>query len=110
MGDFQLAQWNAQPNFNYETLRNEAVDEGLSLLGDSGKNALYFYLEKDYNIKKGDVCSKVKDFSDALDKTFGVGSVFIKTLIIKNYFQKINMPLQENQDAARFVELLSPKN
>jgi hypothetical protein len=102
-----LAHSLSIPDPAYETFIAEAVDDGLSLLGNSGKKAIYYYLEKDYDINKRNVSSKIQDFSNALDRTFGVGSAFLKVLIIRKVYEKISAPVPETSDASRFVELLS---
>ena len=50
----------------FEEVFIEAVDEGLSCLGESGKQAVYFHLEKRFGIKKCEIAFRVEDFADAL--------------------------------------------
>ena len=102
-----MAQCFAKSDPRYETLINEAVDGGLSLLGESGKKAIYYYLEKDYNIKKDDMASNIQNFSKALDKTFGVGSVYLKNQIVRKFYEKIGVTVPEQLDASGFVERLA---
>jgi len=91
---------------SYEASVSSAIDDGLSLLGESGKKAIYYYLDKDYGIKRGDICAKISDFSNALDRTFGAGSEFIKIRIILKFYEKANIPVHEPIESSRFVELL----
>jgi len=40
----------------------EAVDEVLQFLGESGKTAVYFYLERDWSMRKGDIARNPEAF------------------------------------------------
>ena len=84
-----------------------AVDEGLSLLGESGKKATYYYLERDHHVKKDEVAEKIQVFSDAMDKMFGSGAAFIKTLIVKRLCQQSGGSLPEGFDPADFVKYVT---
>lgn len=97
----------AKSGHSYETFITEAVDAGLSLLGESGKKAIYYYLEKDYDIKKSNMASKVPDFSNALDKTFGMGSKFLKVIIMKEFYGKMGVSAPEQLEGSKFVEVLA---
>jgi len=107
VGVWWLTHGLARPDPHYEAFVNEAVDSGLSLLGESGKKAIYYYLEKDYSIKKDSMASNIQNLSEALDKTFGMGSVFLKTLILKKFYEKIGVPVPEKVEASSFVEQLA---
>lgn len=66
----------------------ESVDEGLSSIGESSKQAIYFYLEKHFNVKKHEIPCKIEDFECAIERIFGLGADFLETLIIKNLYEK----------------------
>jgi hypothetical protein len=74
---------------DFEKLLLEAIDEGLASLGDSSKQAIYFHLEKSFDIKKNEIPRKVEPFKDALERIFGRGANFIETLIIKRLSEKV---------------------
>jgi len=74
---------------SFEKLLLEAVDEGLSSLGMSSKQAIYFHLEKSFNIKKKEVPYKNKAFAKAIEKIFGLGANFLEILIMKRLYEKI---------------------
>lgn len=77
------------PNRDFDKLLLEAVDEGLSSLGESPKQAIYFHLEKSFNIKKQEIPYKIEAFADALEKIFGLGANFLENLIVKNLYEKV---------------------
>lgn len=76
-------------NHNFEKLLLEAVDEGLSSLGESSKQAIYFHLEKGFNIKKQEIPFKIEAFASAIEKIFGLGANFLEILIMKRLYEKL---------------------
>jgi hypothetical protein len=66
----------------------EAVDEGLSMLGDSAKQSIYFHIEKMYGIRRNDIPSKTEEFAEALQHIFGLGSKVILIEIMKKLHEK----------------------
>jgi hypothetical protein len=79
------------PKFNFEELLLESVDEGLSALGESSKQAIYFHIEKGFNIKKNEIPGNIADFDRAIEKIFGLGASFLETLILKRLIEKTNL-------------------
>jgi len=67
----------------------ESVDEGLSLLGKSAKKAVYFDLEKNFNITRDDVPQRIEEFANALEKIFGLSAKMIEIQIMKKLYEKI---------------------
>jgi len=74
---------------SFEKLLLEAVDDGLSSLGDSAKHAIYFHLEKTFNINRRDIPSKIEQFADAIEKIFGFGAKPIEVLIMRRLYEKV---------------------
>jgi len=74
---------------DFEKLLLEAVDEGLSSLGESSKEAIYFHLQKRFNIKKKEIPYKIRIFARAIEKIFGLGANFLELLIMKQLYEKI---------------------
>lgn len=87
---------------NFEKLLMEAVDEGLSSVGESPRRAIYFHLERSFDIKKEEIPKKVEVFEDAIEKIFGFGADFLEILIMKRLFEKIGgaFELKEASDFA----------
>jgi len=82
------------PKGDFEKLLLEAVDEGLSSLGESSKRAIYFYLKIGFNLKKHEIPYKIEDFADAIEKIFGLGANFLEVLIMKRLYEKVGQPLK----------------
>lgn len=76
-------------NRDFKKLLLEAVDEGLSSLGDSAKRAIYFYLEKTFKIKKQEIPNKIDEFTNAIEKIFGHGAKLIEIQIMKHLYEKV---------------------
>lgn len=88
------------PKRDFDKLLLEAIDEGLSSIGESSKQAIYFHLEKSFNVKKHEIPYKIEDFARAIEKIFGLGADFLEILIMKNPYEKVG----------RTVHLLEPKD
>jgi len=76
------------PKGDFERLLLEAVDEGLSSLGESSKQAIYFHLKISFNLKRHEIPHKIEDFADAIEKIFGLGANFLEILIMKRLYEK----------------------
>ena len=76
-------------NRSFEKLLLEAVDEGLSSLGDSAKESIYFHLEKTFKISRRDIPHRIEKFTDAIEGFFGVGAKTLEILIMRHLYQKI---------------------
>ena len=74
---------------DFEKVFLEAVDEGLSSLGESSKLAVYFHLQKGFNVKREEIPCNVEAFTEAMEKIFGQGADFLEILILKRLHEKI---------------------
>ena len=77
---------NAPKDFN--ELLVEAIDSGLSSLGESPKAAIYFLLESKFGIQKHEIPNKLEAFSRALEKVFKDGTQCLVGLFLKNLNEK----------------------
>lgn len=95
-------------NRGFEKLLLEAVDEGLSSLGDSPKQMIYFYLEKTFKIKKIDIPSRIDEFADAIEKIFGHGAKHLEIQIMKRLYEKVghNFEYFPEKDDLLFTEYI----
>ena len=78
-----------RPDFNEMLLA--AIDEALSSLGKSVAASVYFHLEKKVNIKSLDIPKKISEFSDALEKIFGVGARTLEILFMEKCYSKVKV-------------------
>ena len=75
---------------DFEKLLIEAVDEGLSSLGDSGQEAIYFHLKSTFEIEKHEIPDKIEAFAKALEEIFGGGAKLIQIRIIEALHERVN--------------------
>jgi hypothetical protein len=82
---------------DFEKVLLEAIDEGLSALGESPKQAIYFHLDRSFNIKKEEIPSRIMAFTQAIENIFGVGANFVEILIMKKLYGKIGEAFNWNE-------------
>jgi hypothetical protein len=93
---------------NFEEFLLEAIDESFSWLGESEKRIIYFFLEKEYNIDKRDIPSKIDDFKLAIENIFGTGAKLLEIKIMKNLFAKMgySFPYLHAQEGLEFTKYI----
>jgi hypothetical protein len=74
---------------NFEEDLLEAIDEGFSLLGESPKQAVYFHLEKTFQMNRLDIPYRIEEFTDAIEKIFGTGAKILEIQIMRCLFKKV---------------------
>jgi hypothetical protein len=85
---------------DFDRLLFEAIDEGLSSIGKSSKQAIYYHLKKGFNLEKQDIPRKITVFTYAIEKIFGLGANFLEILIMKRLYEKIGGRFKWNKDQA----------
>jgi len=90
-------------NTGFEKILLEAIDEGLSSLGDSAKEVIYFYLEKNFKINRRDIPYKIEEFAEAIEEFFGVGAKPIEILIMKQLYQKIGHAVEYDKELGDLI-------
>ncbi|NWG10253.1 hypothetical protein HXY33_00640 [Candidatus Bathyarchaeota archaeon] len=83
------------PQNNFSKLLLDAVEESLSSLGDSPKQAILFHLESSFNIKKEHIPENITEFTKALEKIFGPGANYLEKLIIKRLYEKLGFEAED---------------
>lgn len=88
------------PENDFEKLLLSAVDQALSSLGESSKQAIYFYLGKSFSIEKQEIPHKIEPFKEALEEVFGVGASFLEVLIMRRLYETIggNFQWKESEE------------
>lgn len=79
----------------------EAIDEAFSSLGESIGEAMNFHLDKSFGISRREIPFRIDDFSDALEKIFGLGARHLEILIMKNLHAKAKV--EYNWDLPKWV-------
>lgn len=83
------------PQNSFREILLEAVDESLSSLGDSPKQAILFHLECSFNIKKKRIPENITEFTKTLEKIFGPGALYLEKLIVKRLHEKLGLESEE---------------
>lgn len=93
-------------DLDFKKLILEAVDEGLSLLGDCSKQALYSHIEKNLKIRKQDIPDKIEKFSDAIERIFGHSAKLLQIEIMKNLHKRVEHSFEypAEKDDLVFIE------
>ena len=96
---------------NFEKLLLEAIDEGLSSLGETCKQVIYFHLEKKFKLTKQEIPSRIDDFTEAMENIFGVGAKVLEIRIMRNLFKNMGYPFpyfrlrtQECLEFTKYIE------
>ena len=74
----------------FEEVLQDSIDEAFSSLGETVKASIYFHLEHKFLITRRDIPFRIGDFSDALERIFGLGARQLELLIMKNLYEKVN--------------------
>lgn len=75
----------------FEEKLREAVDDALLCLGNSSRDAVYYHLEKKFNLKRENIPQQSEEFARALTSIFGPGEKYILNLAVKNLCLKLNL-------------------
>lgn len=80
----------------------QCVDDGLEVLGDSGKKAIYYYLKKNFRLKREQIPQKPEKFCGGLTLMFGEeGTDLIEKWIVEKLRTSFNL---KRQSKITFVE------
>ncbi|MFW6117793.1 MAG: hypothetical protein ACOC6G_04325, partial [Thermoproteota archaeon] len=67
---------------DFDRLLLEAIDEGLSSLGESPKRAMYHHLEEDFHIVRPQIPHNIQDFNRVIEDIFQDGAAPLKILMM----------------------------
>jgi hypothetical protein len=81
----------------FRKLMLEAMDEGLLVIGEKGRQAIYIHLEVRKGLKKQESPDKVEEFSRALHEIFGNGSYVIEKIILRHLYLSLGLEFREKQ-------------
>jgi hypothetical protein len=93
-------------NEGFEKLLIEAIDETLSSLGESPKQAILFHLENTFNIKEHEISNKIEAFDEALQKIFGPGATFLEKTIVNKLREKTDSIFKDSSPQDGFIVVI----
>ncbi len=83
---------------NFKKVLIEAVDNGLLTLGKSPRSAIYFRLEKNWQLKREEIPEKVEKFLKGLENIFGPGSRVVEKAIAEDLFKRLGLEFEEKMN------------
>jgi hypothetical protein len=92
--------YGLSPDDFKKTLLN-AIEEGLSSLGDSSMEAIFYHVEDSFQLRKEDIPSNLTEFKQALERIFGPGTPYLEKIIAKCLYERLELDFEE----AEFVDL-----
>jgi len=85
----------------------QCVDDGLEVLGDSGKKAVYYYLEKNFGVKRKEIPKKPELFRKGLIFIFGEeGTDLIEKWIVEKLRTSFDLKQQSKITFAEAVAMI----
>jgi len=75
----------------YSGLLSDAVDEGLSALGQAPKEAIYEVLKTDFSMGKSDIPMRFAEFSSILKENIGLGATPLLEFIVDRFSQGLHI-------------------
>lgn len=72
----------------------DSIDDALLSLGESARQAIYFHIEKNFQVDREEIPLELERFQIALEKIFGVGARYIEILIMRNLCGRVGRSLQ----------------
>lgn len=91
---------------SFDDLLLECIDEGLSVLGNEPKLAVYQYLSSIHALDREQIPEKIDEFSAGMRKALGGASKVIERLILKKLFQRLGSNFKETSNL-EFVDYVS---
>jgi len=93
---------------SFEEVLLQAIDEELSSLGETCKQAIYFHLSKKFKLNKRDIPVRIEDFTETIEDIFGAGAKLIEIKIMKNLFSKMgySFPYLHTQEGLEFTKYI----
>jgi len=84
-------------NLNFEKNLLEAVDYGLLSLGENPRKAIYFHLQRNFQLQRESIPKETNGFSRALNNIFGPGAEIIEKFILKELYQRLELNFEEKE-------------
>lgn len=93
----------------FERALIEAVEEGLLMLGESGRDVIYFRLQHYYALKKEGIPENLEIFVKCLREIFGSGAEVIERAVIRGLYSRLGINYEEKKGFSFFDYLNGAK-
>jgi hypothetical protein len=82
----------------FSKLLLEAVDQGLLMLGETSRQAIYDCIEHSYQISRGEIPEKLDAIHGALTDLLGKGANMVETIAAERLYKALNLTFEPNDD------------
>jgi len=90
----------------FNALLFEAVDDGLkAVLGETGREVVYYHLQRVYGLRKESIPEHPEVFIEFLNKLFGIGAEIIERAILKKLCLKLGIG-HETSENVKLIDLI----
>ena len=88
----------------------QCVDDGLQALGDSGKKAIYYYLKKNFRLKREEIPKKPEIFCRGLTLMFGEeGADIIEKWIVEKLRMSFDLKQRSKVTFANAIDMIKAR-
>ncbi len=88
----------------------QCVDDGLKVLGDSGKKATYYYLKKNFRLKREQIPQKPEKFCRGLTLMFGEeGADMIENWIVEKLRMTFHLKQRSKITFANAIDMIKAR-
>jgi hypothetical protein len=88
----------------------QCVDDGVEVLGDSGKKAIYYYLKKNFRLKREQIPQKPEKFCRGLTLMFGEeGADMIENCIVEKLRMTFHLKHRSKITFANAVDMIKAR-
>jgi len=97
----QLARRSVEgPNVSesFDSAVLEAVDYGLSVLGETGRQTVYSFVKMKYQVKREEIPKRLDVFCRASGGLFGAGATVVNKMIAKRLYSRLGLSFIEHED------------
>jgi hypothetical protein len=88
----------------------DIIDKGLGALGESPKQAIWYYLEKDFKINRLKLLENFDAVEKAFQTIFGLGYSFLESLFLHQLHETTGVDLQGYKSFADCIRSLHLKS
>ena len=94
-----VAEGSAIQN-SFEATVLDAVDNGLAVLGESVRGAVYYHVERSFGIRREEIPKRLEAFHEALGRLLGEGARVVERLVVRNLYGRLGLDFEEHQNWA----------
>jgi len=91
----------------FEQLVNETIDDVFSSLGTVCRQAIYDYLEKEYELKGNDIADHMMEFSEALERIFGNAAALLEIQMMRKLRRRVPQFKHRSERALTFPDYVN---